>query len=300
MSSSLQVLYGQPGDLMARIVDATDTPLVQTDVTTILYTVFSVDAETSVETGVTSYTSVGLAIVSTVVNTLSTVGWDTDTTGWNFRHTVPAAALATLDGNYHVVYTFTVQGNDSTAEFLLLTYSDEGADINADWGGADAESYVTWAYANSWVKTHILENSAWLAATVEKQKAALLQAALDLDSQNWAGSRYYWSQRRSFPRAASGTTLISQQLITSTQQEQMKEDVQHAQMFQAVFLLSKYGTSTHSEMREFGVTRATREVGPIKESFDYSPGASTKILELAPYALRLLAKYMGSRAILRA
>ena len=87
--------------LMARVVDNDGTDITQSDITTIKYSVFDVS-----DPGAASNT--GLNVSDVVFDTLQTdARWTKDSTGYNFRHDLPASALPEGDHVYRVEYKFT-------------------------------------------------------------------------------------------------------------------------------------------------------------------------------------------------
>lgn len=299
MAKSLQVQVLQSADLMARIVDATDTPLQPSDVSSISYTVYLVDSTTEVESPVNGYSSLTISATTCIYTALQHTGWDEDATGYNFKHTVAASALAITDTTYHVVYLFLIQGQTTTADFYLLTYADEGDDIDSTWGGEAAESYISWEDANAFISRKVLENDKWLTATIAQQKAALLQAALEIDSLTYAGDRYFYTQALMFPRGMCGPFPGKNYLANSTDVDRQYVAIRKAQCYQAAAILENLGSGEFAELIAAGVTKARRETGPIKEEYALDPAARSRSGQLCSEAQRLLSPWMGSRRILR-
>ena len=87
--------------LMARIVDANNDPITQAGISSISYAVHKVDGTEVVE-------STALTVSDVVFDTLQTDSiWDTDSTGYNFKHEPGAAAFPDGDTRYRVEYLFT-------------------------------------------------------------------------------------------------------------------------------------------------------------------------------------------------
>ena len=90
---------------MARVVGIDADEITQADVSSITLKVFDEDAadpDAAVSTA-------SLTVSAVVFNTLQTdARWQVDTTGYNFRYTIPAAALATGDHTYTVEFVFTM------------------------------------------------------------------------------------------------------------------------------------------------------------------------------------------------
>lgn len=100
---------------MARIANdaaTTQTNLVQSDISTITYSVWLLDdSDPDSRTTVTGHAAVSLVVSEVVFDTLRTHWvWTEDATGYNFRHTVPISSSAafTLAGRrYLIEYTIT-------------------------------------------------------------------------------------------------------------------------------------------------------------------------------------------------
>ena len=73
--------------------------------------------------------------------------------------------------------------------------------LTDSYGGQSANTYVSLEDAESLIEER-LDTDEWTGADDEKKKKALLQAARDIDSQNWEGQRYYHHQFLQFPRAS--------------------------------------------------------------------------------------------------
>lgn len=91
---------------------ALGTPLVQADVSTIVYTVYDVTAAAAV----TGHSGQSLTVSSVVFNTLQ--GWDTDTIGHNFRATLAGTAFPVGGNTYQVEFKFTMA--DGTVGFVIF------------------------------------------------------------------------------------------------------------------------------------------------------------------------------------
>lgn len=104
---------GSTPTLMARINaeddSGNDSPIVQGDVLTIVYTVRNLDLID--EDGEPTQTVGGSLTVSNVIfDTLQTgTIWTTDGTGYNFKHTLPAGAI-NAEARFKVYYTITLSG----------------------------------------------------------------------------------------------------------------------------------------------------------------------------------------------
>jgi len=87
---------------MARITGTDAANIQQADVSSIAYSVYDLDDET------TATVTGTLTVSSVVYDTLQTdARWDTDTTGYNFRWDVPASVFADGDKIYRIEIAFT-------------------------------------------------------------------------------------------------------------------------------------------------------------------------------------------------
>jgi hypothetical protein len=106
----LQAFVGGSATLMARIVGASGANIVQADIASIAYSIFTFDRYAKTRTGVTNHTAVALTVANVVFNTLQTDAiWTVDATGYNFRHVLdvsPNAAFAAV-GTYLIEYKLT-------------------------------------------------------------------------------------------------------------------------------------------------------------------------------------------------
>ena len=97
---------------MARVMNReTNVKLVQADVSTITYTIYSLNEATQARTADANHTDEALVVADTIYDTLQTdVGWTEDATGFNFRHVIVIssyAAFATVNTTYIVEFTIT-------------------------------------------------------------------------------------------------------------------------------------------------------------------------------------------------
>lgn len=89
---------------MARIVDEEDDPIVQADVSSIAYKVYSL-ASSGGSTAATQTSTGSLTKTEVIYDTLQTTrGWQVDRTGYNFRWVIPGSLRPTGG----VVYLFEV------------------------------------------------------------------------------------------------------------------------------------------------------------------------------------------------
>lgn len=103
--------------LMARIRSAAAALITQSSLTSIKYSSRVVDVPDTEVAGAT------LTIGDVIFDELQTDDrWTADTTGYNFRYTLPAAAIPTGDTTYAVHFEFTAaDGSKFYLEFLLNT-----------------------------------------------------------------------------------------------------------------------------------------------------------------------------------
>lgn len=97
---------------MARVTGADAANITQASLTTIDWAVYKTD-------GTVVSASASLTVSNVIFDTLQTDSrWTEDSTGYNFRHTVPAATLADGDTVYRVEYKMTATGG----EIIRVTY----------------------------------------------------------------------------------------------------------------------------------------------------------------------------------
>jgi hypothetical protein len=97
---------------MARVRNVdTAAYITPSTVSTITYSIYSLDESTQARTAVSAHSAVSVVVASSVYDTLqTTLGWDDDTTGFNFRHVINIssnAAFATVNTTYVVEFTIT-------------------------------------------------------------------------------------------------------------------------------------------------------------------------------------------------
>lgn len=110
-----QVLEGSPAVFMAQVRGQSAALITQASITSISYRVWNlttgdevnVDPEGSSSSG-SQTTNDPLTVSAVVFDTLQTdAGWTKDQYGYNFRHTMPAAAFPDGNVRYKVEYKFT-------------------------------------------------------------------------------------------------------------------------------------------------------------------------------------------------
>lgn len=180
---------------------------------------------------------------------------------------------------------------------------DIGTTLVTSWGGGTTNCYVSLTAANSFILWSIIDSDAWKDANTEKKIAALIEASRDIDTKQYVGTKKYSDQRLEFPRSIyaafpwdytnnSATTL-------SEAEERMQLDVEKATCHQALWLLQNSGRNKHSEMAASGVRRMDRQVGPIRETYDYYQSAGSAQRLLCPKSQAFLADWMVGRKVVR-
>ncbi len=106
--SDLRILQGTAPFVLARLLAPDDgDPLVQADLSAIVWSLFDLDADprTAIVDGAT------LTISNVIFDTLQTDSrWTADDVGYNFAHQVPSANLATGGHTFRAEYKFTSGG----------------------------------------------------------------------------------------------------------------------------------------------------------------------------------------------
>lgn len=172
------------------------------------------------------------------------------------------------------------------------------ANIDDTWGGQDANCYLSLSDATSFIGTGIVVVAPWTEASTTQRRAALLQATLVIDSRQYVGKRFYYSQRLEFPR----TILIADfpwnytevGSAVSIAHARMKDDVRRATAFQAMWLL-RSGLGAHAQAIAVGVTQKTKRVGPVSETYAYKARPNP----LAPEVVACLSQWMTSTRVVR-
>lgn len=110
-----EVIEDSPVVAMARLIGAGGSYVTQSQISSIQVKVFDLAGDLVTPT----YTDAAISVASSIFDTLQTTDlrWTKDTTGYNFRHTVPASALPT-DSHYRIEYKFTPASGD--AFFVLF------------------------------------------------------------------------------------------------------------------------------------------------------------------------------------
>lgn len=174
----------------------------------------------------------------------------------------------------------------------------------SSYGGPDSNSYIDVTQANSFIRTAIIDNAAWIGLTSQQKQAALIQASRDIDSRQYIGHRYYYEQRLEFPRQLrsafpynrTSTETLTQDVI----QKRMRETVQEATAHQANFIARNRGRNQAVEDIQNGITSVSESIGPIREFVQYGKRANVNSARFSAEALQLLQEWMTGRRIFRA
>lgn len=177
--------------------------------------------------------------------------------------------------------------------------------LDAAYGGASANAYLTLVDANTWIRDYSDQAEPWERVwdTGNKAALALLKATRQIDAAAaWHGNRYHWNQMLEFPRAfgtpdlgsgnVAGTAFDAVVLATEYLRQQ-KERVRRACCLQAVYTLAE-GRDTVREEQYQGVTSSSRG-----HRFSESTSYGRPHLVLSPEAWDCLAPYEGEPAIYR-
>ena len=152
------------------------------------------------------------------------------------------------------------------------------ADIIADVGASNSNSYVTLVEANNYFDTR-LHSLKWNEATDEDKTKALLQATKRLEREKYFGDRKSSSQKLSFPRVGLG--YIDSILLDNIIPEQLKD----AQCELAIFMLSN--DITQKEVNTGSIKRTTMGDMSVEYLTDQTPSVSS-FNELPEYIETLL------------
>lgn len=177
--------------------------------------------------------------------------------------------------------------------------------LDATYGGASANAYITVADADTWIRDHVLFAEAWerVQSVGKRQELALLHATRQIEAAAvWRGTPYFWNQALAFPRVLGATgigwptqpdasfqTLLEQD-VELTQQ---KAHVQAACCFQAVYVLAE-GRDIDREEQFRGASSTS-----LGHRFSESRGYGGTHMILCPDAWNELGRYEGNPQILR-
>lgn len=112
MSASIladSILAGSGGVFLARIRNSSGSYLTQATTTSIACTVYDITSGTAVSSSTPTVT-----VATCVFDTIQTGSqWTKDSTGYNFRHAMPAATFATAGKLYQVSYVVTPSSGEA-------------------------------------------------------------------------------------------------------------------------------------------------------------------------------------------
>ena len=107
--------------LMARVVGADDAAITQADISSIVYSIYTLDQNCpDSQEVVDGHDSEGLLVASTIYDTLQTDSrWTVDSTGYNFLHEIDVSSDE----------AFTVRGDEYLVDFSLTPASGQVIDV---------------------------------------------------------------------------------------------------------------------------------------------------------------------------
>lgn len=91
-------IRGAPATYKARLTDDDGDLITQADISAVSWKSFDRQTGTEVATG-------NLTVANVIFDALQ--AWEVDSTGFNFRHTIPAEAFPSNDKTYRLEYKFT-------------------------------------------------------------------------------------------------------------------------------------------------------------------------------------------------
>lgn len=123
---SVRVYTEGTGTFMARLIGSDGAVLTQANISSGVYTVYQNPTSSSLGTAVTGHDGATLTIADVIFDSLQTgIEWTVDTTGYNFRHTVPIDtndAFATRRTEYVLQYKLTpTSGQNIVFHYLITT-----------------------------------------------------------------------------------------------------------------------------------------------------------------------------------
>ena len=174
----------------------------------------------------------------------------------------------------------------------------------SSWGGPDSNSYINVSQANSFIRSAVFDNDAWMVLDNTQKQAALIQATRDIDGRQYLGHRYFYEQALEFPRQLrsafpynrTSTETLTQDVI----QLRMQRSVQEACAQQALFIARQGGRNRHAENIQNKIAGISESVGPIREFVQYGQKATTGGMKLSVDSVQLLQEWLVGRRIFRA
>lgn len=179
--------------------------------------------------------------------------------------------------------------------------------IDASWGGAGANSYVSLEDANTMVGTSVLTNAAWLSATAQDKVVALIEATIAIDALSFVGGRYYPNLQvlewpRSFIHSWPYSLTIGTNLNT-VEQTRMLSAVQRATVYQAIWILQQNTTQfqEHALNQAMGVRTYKEVTGPLEDTWSYgnTGGSLRGSSNYSPMVFKLLNKWITGPRVVR-
>jgi hypothetical protein len=174
----------------------------------------------------------------------------------------------------------------------------------ASWGGTGSNAYINISQANSFIRSAIIDNTAWIALSTTQKEAALIQATRDIDSKQYIGFRYYYEQRLEFPRqlrsAFPYNRTSTETLTEDIVQVRMRGEVQEACAQQANYIARNGGRNIHAERVQNHIVGWSESVGPMREFIQYGQKATAGGMRITPEANQLLQDWVMGRRIYRA
>ena len=176
--------------------------------------------------------------------------------------------------------------------------------LDGTYGGPNADTYITLADADVWIRRNHVFFDEWVIAKPEQQTAALLQATRNIDACNWHGLRWFYNQALEFPRMPPGAdcpggratpdSAFDSLLLQDVYLAKAKARVRNAACEQALWLLRNEGKDPDREDQFRGATSVSRSAG-VSESKGF--GGTNMLLH--PDAWNELRWYRGSVRLVR-
>lgn len=242
--------------------------------------------------------TIGIPAVADDLRVEFSVAGGTDGTTYKIEALVINASGETVEGDG---YLYVIDATDLISTVPTLFSS---------WGGGTSNSYVSLTNANSWITNNVFQYESWTSANYSRRSLALAEATRQIDSRQYIYDRKYSDQALEFPRGIQDQWYSSGSYSSDlTEMEQrMQFDVERACCLQALHLLDQSGYTSHSQLMQAGIKAVEKEVGPIRERFEYGNPFSTSSAvtmkggvtnPLCEAALEYLRNWMTSRKIYR-
>lgn len=196
----------KPWALMDRIMSINNVPLVQSNVTTVGYTVQDITDPTNI----TTVGSGTFSVSSVVFNSLQTTGWDTDqdALGYNFRIDW---ALALVPQTYSLIYQYEIVltlVDSSIVTFGRCRQTLEEPPTDLYYGSPQGgDVYFSRKYGHD----------AWKAASEDDKISVLVESTRRIDLLNFFGRKTISTQPQQFPRG--GDTQVPKEIAYAAYEE---------------------------------------------------------------------------------